>query len=58
MTVDYTTVGVHPRDRTSFWTEVISRSLFRHEFRSPTRHYFGALRVGKLGRLGLTRGGG
>jgi len=58
MTVTYTTVRVHPRDRTSYWMNVISKSLFRQEFRSPIRHYFGAIHVGKLGRLGIAHGKG
>ena len=58
MTVIYSTHSVHPRDRTSYWMDVISKSFFRQEFRSPIRHYLGAIRVGKLGRLGIARGKG
>jgi AraC-like DNA-binding protein len=56
MTLTYSTRKVHPRDRLSYWVEVVSKAFFRHAFHSQLGSAFqGDFHAGAVGELKIAR---
>ena len=56
MAIIYSTSEVHPRDRLSYWLDVVQNSFFRHTFRATHNSTFhGEIKAGCVGSLNIAQ---